>query len=466
MEKSRKQWSKIGAWQGGSVTSVALSPTYTEDKIALAATSAGIFRSAKGDNRAGQWSLAMNGFSDPSALAVAKGRGRAGTILFASSEQGRLFRSDDLGASWSEIASWAGLGVGSAIALSPDFASDQTLFVATANGIFRTLDGGESWQEASFGLLDLDVICLAPAPDFAHSQTLWVAELAQRLGFNLANAFARHRKLLADFLQGAGEAVVEAVAEFEDAPLAFGEAAEDFGEPAAEEVEAGDVAGVFGGLVFKQVAEAGVVGLADGGLHGDGLLGQFEDHAHAFEGHFHAVGEFFGGGFAAQLLGELLLRAPELVDDLDHVDGDADGAGLVGDAAGDGLANPPRGVGGELVAAAVFEFLHALHEADVAFLNEVEEGLAAVGVFLGDGNDEAQVGFHHLPLGLLRARAGVVQLRARREEVRVGHARKALPHADFVVLGPEEGAAGGGVLAGRGSGEGLEAGLQLSLIHI
>ena len=52
---------------------------------------------------------------------------------------------------------------------------------------------------------------------------------------------------------------------------------------------------------------------------------------------------------------------------------DADGARLVGDRAGDGLADPPRGVGRELVAAAVFELVHRLHQADVAFLDQVEE---------------------------------------------------------------------------------------------
>ena len=80
---------------------------------------------------------------------------------------------------------------------------------------------------------------------------------------------------------------------------------------------------------------------------------------------------------------------------------DADGAGLVGDGAGDGLANPPGGVGRELVAAAVLELVDGLHEADVALLNEVEELEAAVGVLFGDGDDEAQVGFDQLALGLL-----------------------------------------------------------------
>jgi hypothetical protein len=73
----------------------------------------------------------------------------------------------------------------------------------------------------------------------------------------------------------------------------------------------------------------------------------------------------------------------------------------IGDGAGDGLANPPRGVGRELVAAAVFELVHRLHQADVALLNQVEELQAAVGVLFGDGDDQAQVGFDQLALGLL-----------------------------------------------------------------
>ncbi len=76
-----------------------------------------------------------------------------------------------------------------------------------------------------------------------------------------------------------------------------------------------------------------------------------------------------------------------------------DGAGLVGDGAGDRLANPPGGVGGELVATAVFELVHGFHQADVAFLDQVQELQAAVGVFLGDGDHQAQVGLDHFFLG-------------------------------------------------------------------
>ena len=89
-----------------------------------------------------------------------------------------------------------------------------------------------------------------------------------------------------------------------------------------------------------------------------------------------------GVGLEAELLQVLRADAVHLVDRLDHVHRDADGARLVGDRAGDGLADPPGGVGRELVAAAVFELVHRLHQADVAFLDEVEELQAAVGVLL------------------------------------------------------------------------------------
>src|SRR5262249_20247226 len=103
---------------------------------------------------------------------------------------------------------------------------------------------------------------------------------------------------------------------------------------------------------------------------------------------------------AADLVQHLARGAHDLVDGLDHVHGDADSARLVSDRAGDGLPDPPGGVGREFVAAAILELIDGLHQADIAFLDEIEELQPAVGVFLGDGNDEAEIRFHHLLLGL------------------------------------------------------------------
>ena len=59
----------------------------------------------------------------------------------------------------------------------------------------------------------------------------------------------------------------------------------------------------------------------------------------------------------------------------------------------------PRRVGRELVSAPVFEFVHRFHKPDVALLDEIQELQAPVGVFLGNRNDQAQIGLDHLLLG-------------------------------------------------------------------
>ena len=77
----------------------------------------------------------------------------------------------------------------------------------------------------------------------------------------------------------------------------------------------------------------------------------------------------------------------------------ADGACLVGDGTRNRLAYPPCRIGREFVAAAVFKLVYRLHQADVAFLNQVKELHAAVGVFFGNGDNQTQVGFNHFLFG-------------------------------------------------------------------
>ncbi len=72
-----------------------------------------------------------------------------------------------------------------------------------------------------------------------------------------------------------------------------------------------------------------------------------------------------------------------------------DCTGLIRNGARNRLPDPPRCIGGELVATAVFKLIHRLHQADIAFLNQIKELKAAVGVFFGNGNNQAQVGFNH-----------------------------------------------------------------------
>src|SRR5947209_15588053 len=107
-----------------------------------------------------------------------------------------------------------------------------------------------------------------------------------------------------------------------------------------------------------------VIILTDRGLQLNRVLGDFDDLAHALRRVRwalpwvrHAQRDLFAGRLTSKLLDEPALDADQLVDRFDHVHRDADGPGLVGDGAGDGLADPPGGVGAELVALAVVELL-------------------------------------------------------------------------------------------------------------
>ncbi len=78
--------------------------------------------------------------------------------------------------------------------------------------------------------------------------------------------------------------------------------------------------------------------------------------------------------------------------------GNTDGAGLVRNRTRNRLTNPPCRIGAELVPTAIFKFIDRFHKADIALLNEIKELKAAVGVFLCDGNNEAQIGLDHFLL--------------------------------------------------------------------
>ena len=96
---------------------------------------------------------------------------------------------------------------------------------------------------------------------------------------------------------------------------------------------------------------------------------------------------------------ELAARAHKLVDRFDHMDRNTNGTCLVSNRTGDCLPDPPCCVCAEFIASAIFKFINRLHQADIAFLDEVKELKAAVGVFFGDGNHEAQIGFNHFLFG-------------------------------------------------------------------
>jgi len=103
--------------------------------------------------------------------------------LFVGALDGNLHRSDDGGLTWQTLG--GGLPPGTvwvkALAISPQFARDDMLFAGLDQGICKSTDRGRSWQAVNTGLPYrpdgglAEVLALAISPDYATDQTLFAA---------------------------------------------------------------------------------------------------------------------------------------------------------------------------------------------------------------------------------------------------------------------------------------------------
>ena len=192
----------------------------------------------------------------------------------------------------------------------------------------------------------------------------------------------------------------QAVAKLEDAALAVAEVLQRLTQRLLGEDLGGPLVGGLGPLVGDELPELGLLLVTHRLLQRHRSLSGALDRLHLIGLDPGDLRDLLGGRLAAQFGDQLALGATDLVELLDDVHGDADRPGLVRQRAGDGLADPPGGIGGELEALPVVELLRGADQAERALLDQVQERQPLVAVVLGDGDDESQVRLHHLLLGV------------------------------------------------------------------
>jgi len=88
---------------------------------------------------------------------------------------GGVFRSTDGGATWASVNSGLTYQEVGSLAISPNYASDRTLYVTVwAGGLFRSTDGGETWVDVNDGQPNrrLSYVVFSPNYDSDHSMAL------------------------------------------------------------------------------------------------------------------------------------------------------------------------------------------------------------------------------------------------------------------------------------------------------
>lgn len=118
----------------------------------------------------------------PQATAISPDFASDSTIFMGTRRYG-LFVSNNGGQTWRQT--WHRQQSIESMAVSPEFASDKTIFVSLLNdGVFKSTDGGATWKPAQEGMIRRDandiprgqfVAFLVISPDFAQDQTLFAA---------------------------------------------------------------------------------------------------------------------------------------------------------------------------------------------------------------------------------------------------------------------------------------------------
>ncbi len=142
----------------------------SQGDVCFAACSSGLYRSIDGGC---SWKLLrVSDEQVTTAVAVSPGFDRDRSVFAAV--KGGILRSSDGGDTWFTTGFPAPPPVFSSLVVSPDFERDGVLLAGTLeDGVFSSSDRAVRWQPWNFGLFDLHVLCLAISPHWRDDETVF-----------------------------------------------------------------------------------------------------------------------------------------------------------------------------------------------------------------------------------------------------------------------------------------------------
>lgn len=162
----------------GIVSSIAVSPDYVQDSVVFCGTNSSklergfVFKSTDGG---ATWHESDTGLGSAkiTCLAISPDYASDQTVFAGTTSKG-IFRSSDGGLNWVKlIPSASSLGI-NVIAVSEDFTNDRTLFAATTKGLYKSTDGGDTWVNPISTGYTGEIDALALSPNFGHDQIVFI----------------------------------------------------------------------------------------------------------------------------------------------------------------------------------------------------------------------------------------------------------------------------------------------------
>jgi photosystem II stability/assembly factor-like uncharacterized protein len=169
---------------GADIIALAVSPNYTRDRTLFVATSGSaevvLWRSIDGGERWQRWLVERVGGLSRMPLALASTYAVDESIFVGLG--GRVFkplRNAQEVRSGERRPVWRGVEIGkaalgiTALAVSPAFGEDHTIFAATNAGIFVSRNAGDSFQPWNEGLEEPRMVCVAVSPTYRQDRLVY-----------------------------------------------------------------------------------------------------------------------------------------------------------------------------------------------------------------------------------------------------------------------------------------------------
>ncbi|MEQ8755922.1 MAG: hypothetical protein RID09_20755 [Coleofasciculus sp. G1-WW12-02] len=152
-----------------SIDLLSISPQ-SPDIVLAAGEEKGLYKTKDGGEN---WYSVINSDAKITALGFSPAQTNQ---VFVGDTQGIVYLSQDAGETWKQMSTLAESGSITALAFSPNFATDNTVWIGTEKeGIFKTEDSGASFSNVNQGLSDPSIRDITIVSNGEKDITLWAA---------------------------------------------------------------------------------------------------------------------------------------------------------------------------------------------------------------------------------------------------------------------------------------------------
>ena len=150
--------------------------------------------------------------------------------------------------------------------------------------------------------------------------------------------------------------------------------------------------------IRQQIDHAGLRIIIERCIKRGGVLRQGQHILHIFHRTIDQVSNIFRCRITTivVLCFQMIFRTQNLIKLAHHMHRQTHCARLIHDGALNTLTNPPGGIGRKTETAFRLEFVNRPHQAQITFLNQIEQSYATVDVMLGDRDDQTKIVLNHL----------------------------------------------------------------------